>query len=231
MKRFKWMSRALAAFGALTLATSLNANAQTSAIPDNAATYATYQGDVSEVGSRPLNSKSDIEQKLEALGGHNSGKLASGWLSYSALVAAQNRDFANSVRDIDAYYGRERLLAALEKNPGYFTRPDFAGSQQALNAALTAAKADESRMRRAAAFMEAQEASLQNQSWIKERIRDGKARADRLLSCPILDVPYLRKRVHSSPNRILARFCTMQAPRDLPGTVPAAYSPLHRERL
>ena len=154
--------------------------AKRSVIPSAAATYATFQGDIGEIGAKPLSSQAEIEQKLDALGGPNPGKLTNGWMSYSALVAAQNREFAASVRDIDSYYGRERLLAALEKNPAYVTQLD--GGDKALQSALAAAKADSRRMASAAAFMESQESSLQNKSWVKERIRDGKDRADKLLS-------------------------------------------------
>ena len=82
--------------------------AKRSVIPSAAATYATFQGDIGEIGAKPLSSQAEIEQKLDALGGHNPGKLTNGWMSYSALVAAQNREFAASVRDIDSYYGKFR---------------------------------------------------------------------------------------------------------------------------
>ena len=154
--------------------------AVSSVIPSAAATYATLQGDIGEIGSKPLASQADIEQKLETLGGHNPAKLTSGWLSYSALVAAQNREFAMSMRDLDGYYGRKQVMAVIAKNPAFVTTLD--GGDNALKSALAAAKADSRRMESVAAFLESQESTLQNQGWVKERIRDGKARADKLLS-------------------------------------------------
>lgn len=155
-------------------------SAPSGVITSAASTYATYQGDVSQVKARALSSQSDIEQKLSALGGHNSGKLTSGWMSYSALVAAQNREFANSVREIESYYGRERFLNGLRKSPGYAT--SLKGGDKALQSALAAAESDAMFISSAASFLESQEASLQNQSWVKERIRDGAERASRLKS-------------------------------------------------
>ncbi len=157
----------------------------TSSAPSNvitsaATTYATYQGDVAKVKQRALSSQSDIEQNLDALGGHNAGKLTSGWMSYSALVAAQNREFANSVREIESYYGRERFMNGLRKSPAYAT--SLKGGDKALQSALAAAVSDANHINSAASFLESQEATLQNQSWVKERIRDGAERASRLKS-------------------------------------------------
>ncbi len=154
--------------------------APSSTITNAAATYATFQGDIADVRSRPLSSTSDIDQKLEALGGQNTGQLTSGWMSYSALIAAQNREFANSVRDVEAYYGREVLLNALRKAPSYAT--SLKGGDRALQSSLAAAESDSMYMLSTASYMESQEASLQNQSWVKERIRDGAQRASRLKS-------------------------------------------------
>ena len=151
-----------------------------SVIPNAAATYAQFHDDLSEVGSRPLTSQQQIEQQLDAIGGQNANKLTSGWMSYSALVAAQNSEFAHSVRDIDGFYGRDRLLAALEKNPAYIVSLD--GGNRALQSALAAAEADAQRVGGVAAFLQSQERTLQSQTWIKQRIRDGAQRAERLTS-------------------------------------------------
>ena len=170
---------------------------QPSVIPQAAATYATFQGDIGEVSNNRFENQSQIEQSLQQLGGHNPDQLTGGWMSYSALVAAQNREFAASIHDIDAYYGRDRLLAALEKNPAYVTK--LPGGEKALQAALSAAKADERRMASAAAFLQSQEAYLQNQDWIQQRIRDGKQRADALLS-----MSYSGRPVSSSASQLFS---------------------------
>ncbi|WP_018996560.1 hypothetical protein [Hirschia maritima] len=164
-----------------TYASTQSARSGPSALVTSAAaTYATYQGDVSQVRNRAFSSQGEIEQRLNELGGHNATKLTSGWMSYSALVAAQNREFANSVREIESYYGRERFLNGLRKSPGYATT--LKGGDKALQSALAAAEADARYISSAASFMESQEAHLQNQSWVKERIRDGAQRATKLKS-------------------------------------------------
>lgn len=169
-----------AAMAAQPAAINTNITEKPSVIPSAAATYAQFHDDLSDVGSRPLTSTQQIEEKLNAIGGQNASKLTSGWMSYSALVAAQDSEFAHSVRDIDGYYGRERLLAALEKNPAYVVSLD--GGGRALQSALAAAEADAQRVGGVAAFLQSQERTLQSQSWIKQRIRDGAQRAERLTS-------------------------------------------------
>ncbi len=171
--------------GATQTYASANANAANSApaslsaIPATATTYAGYQGEVAELRAKPLSSREEIDVRLESMGGQNPRNLTAGWMSYSALITAQNKEFAAGVRDIEAYYGREVLMNALSKG-SYVMQ--IKGADRALQGAYAAAEADAQHMQATANFMEAQQADLQNQKWIKERIYDGQQRATRLKS-------------------------------------------------
>src|SRR5262245_50188484 len=55
-----------------------------------AAAYALYQADVSKLEAAPFQSLKDIDAGLEAVSSYAPDRLASAWIAYSALVAAQS---------------------------------------------------------------------------------------------------------------------------------------------
>ena len=100
-----------------------------SVIPNSAATYAQFHDEFVRRWQSSADVHTDqIEEKLNTIGGQNASKLTSGWMSYSALVAAQDSEFAHSVRDIDGYYGRDRLAG----RPGERTPPMLSHSTVAV---------------------------------------------------------------------------------------------------
>ncbi len=152
--------------------------ARSSVVPASAATYATYQADIGKVAGVEFTSKHQIENTLETLGGHNANRLSSGWISYSSLIAQQNKRFAEEVRYYEAQLQPGQFLSYLQQDPTYASRLKSAGD--ALQPVYAAAKADSSRMSVVAQFLVDRQSSLQNQPWVRDRIRDGKERADRL---------------------------------------------------
>ena len=84
-----------------------------------AAAYAEYQGEVTTISSAPLKDAGELDRALNTFGGQNADQLSSGWISYSALIASQNKEFATAVRDIDGYYGRERVMTGMRNDVGY----------------------------------------------------------------------------------------------------------------
>ncbi|MEL7127954.1 MAG: hypothetical protein AAGK23_00265 [Pseudomonadota bacterium] len=147
-------------------------------ISEAAAVYGTFQHDVSDVRNKPLSSASDIDTALENLGGHNAGKLSTGWLAYSALVASQNPEFRDAVRDIEGFYGRDRVMTGLRNDMGYARTLGGAGS--AISSALTATEADSKRLSSAAAYVKEQAYTLQGTGWAKARISDANGMAAQL---------------------------------------------------
>ncbi|MEM6899849.1 MAG: hypothetical protein AAF583_08770 [Pseudomonadota bacterium] len=133
-----------------------------------AAVYGTYQTDVSGLRDRPLSSAGDIDAALTNLGGQNAGQLSTGWLAYSALVAAQSPEFRAAVRDIEGFYGRDRVMTGMRNDVAYARTLD--GAQSAISSALAATDADSRRLSSAAAYVKEQAYTLQGTGWAKARI-------------------------------------------------------------
>jgi hypothetical protein len=160
---------------------------QTDPLAKAAALYATYQGDVTDVKSNGFASANDIEDSLNNLGGHNPEQLTQGWMAYSALVAAQNPEFRAAVLDIEGYYGRDMLMTGMQNDIRYART--LSGGNSAVNQALTAVKADSSRLIGAAAFVKEQAYSLQGSGWAKGRLGNSKAKATSLFASTQTGIP------------------------------------------
>ena len=160
---------------------------QTDPLAKAAALYATYQGDVTDVKSNGFASANDIEDSLNNLGGHNPEQLTQGWMAYSALVAAQNPEFRAAVLDIEGYYGRDMLMTGMQND--IRSARTLSGGNSAVNQALTAVKADSSRLIGAAAFVKEQAYSLQGAGWAKGRLGNSKAKATSLFASTQTGIP------------------------------------------
>lgn len=139
-------------------------------LPSAAATYADYQGRVSEIMVKELSNAKELDTALDTFGAPNIGQLSAGWVSYSGILAAQNTDFTAAVRDIDNYYGRERLMLGLSRDLGYAR--SLKGGDKALQAALAVNARDTGRLSSAGAFVKTQSEKLQKVAWGKERVKN-----------------------------------------------------------
>ncbi len=135
-----------------------------------AAAYAEYQGEVSNISSSPIAGEKDLDQALDTFGGQNADQLSSGWISYSALIASRNDEFAASIRDIDSFYGRDRVMTGMKNDIGYAR--GLPGGEHALQMALAVNSKDASRISSAAGFVKDQAYKLQDVSWGKKRLRN-----------------------------------------------------------
>ncbi|MEQ1784666.1 MAG: hypothetical protein ABMA14_25245 [Hyphomonadaceae bacterium] len=137
-------------------------------LPSTAAAYADYQGEVSNIMVNSLSDAAEVDQALEHFAAPNVDQLSSSWLSYSAILAAQNPEFVKGVRDIDNYYGRERLMLGLERDLGYATT--LGGGNAALQTVLASTSRDKGRISSAGAFVKEQSYTMQNFGWAKKRL-------------------------------------------------------------
>lgn len=136
---------------------------------DTAAIYGSFHSDVGSY-DRIFQSQDDIIKASTELGTHNAEKLASGWLAYSALLASQNSQFADEVRKADAYFGRSEFIQIMNADLTYAMKLD--GSQDALNKALDASKADSKRLTRIGKSLAIQSGNtLQALGWAKAKLR------------------------------------------------------------
>jgi len=139
-------------------------------LPSSAAAYGEYQGEVSQIMSKELSSAADLDYALKTFGAPNPQQLSSGWISYSAILAAQNKEFVDAVRDIDSYYGRERVMTGMRNDVGYART--LKGGEAALQSALAVNSKDSSRISSAGAFVKEQSYKLQNVTWGKSKVKD-----------------------------------------------------------
>lgn len=163
-------------------------------VSQKAAVYMTYQSDADEVSATPFRSTSDIDAALAKLGGYNADQLTRGWVSYSALVASQDPEFREKVRDIEAYYGRDRVISSFASGGGYAR--SLEGGDNAVGSAIGATDRDLPRLYTAAAVVKEQGYTLQSHGWAKSRIRDSNRRAN--------DLKFLQGRGNSASDMILA---------------------------
>lgn len=142
--------------------------AQPDVLTQSAATYATYQLDVTDAQTKPYTSADDIERSLNNLGTQNPDALVRGWLSYSALIASQSPEFTDMLRKVEAYHGRDVLLDGLRNDMRYAR--SLSGADRALSRALTAVSADTRRINVAADVVMEQAYSLQATGWAKGKL-------------------------------------------------------------
>ena len=133
----------------------------------SAAIYGAFQSDVTTYRSR-MASAAELEETIAALGGQNPDQLAAGWLAYSALIASTSPEFAASVREVDANYGREMTLKGLRYDREYWRT--VKNGSRAINLAVAAADADARRLRSVGSQIKDQAYSLQAMGWAKRKV-------------------------------------------------------------
>jgi len=147
----------------------------TRVLPSTAASYAEYQGHVTQIMSKELGSAAELNKQVQTFGSANVNQLSSGWISYGAILAAQNPEFAESVRKADADYGRERMMLAFKNEMSYART--LGGGEAALQAALAVNAHETSRISQAGAFVREQSYTMQNVTWGKAKAADPKKTA------------------------------------------------------
>jgi hypothetical protein len=154
------------------------ASSQPRLLPSAAAAYGEYQAEVSSIQSSELKGAKELDKALDTFGAQNPDQLSSGWIAYSAMIAAQDKDFAAEVRNIDSYYGRDRVMTGMRNDVGYART--LKGGERALQTALQANSRDAGRISSAAAFVKQQAYKLQDVTWGKSRLKDAGGVANKL---------------------------------------------------
>jgi len=145
-------------------------------ISESAAVYMTYQSDAEDVAAKPFKNAGDIDSALNTLGAYNADQLTRGWMAYSALVASQDPEFSATVRNIEAYYGREPVMRSFAAGNSYAR--SLAGGDNAVGGAIAVTDSDLPKIYSSAAIVKEQGYSLQGYGWAKSRIRNGGQRAE-----------------------------------------------------
>lgn len=188
--RTRFFAAALAVAVAAPIAISQAPTPDTSStriLPSTAASYAEYQGNVTQVMSKDIGSAAELNRHVQTFGSANVNQLSSGWISYGAILAAQNPEFAEEVRKVDAAYGRERVMLGFQNSPSYART--LKGGEVALQAALTVNAHDTARILSAGTFVKEQSYSMQQLSWGKSRAPDPNKTASSLRTASTQDKP------------------------------------------
>ena len=133
------MRTLLAAVASLALVCSVSAYADP--VHDALEAYALYQNDVSTLLDADINGRT-VDAALARITRHNSDRVASGWIAYGALTAAQSPRFADAIQD-RVRDGRAPLLRALREDLTYARQQSGA---PAVGLILDAASADNARL-------------------------------------------------------------------------------------
>ena len=133
--------------------------------------------------SKDIGSAAELNRHVQTFGSANVNQLSSGWISYGAILAAQNPEFAEEVRKVDAAYGRERVMLGFQNSPSYART--LKGGEAALQAALTVNAHDTARILSAGTFVKEQSYSMQQLAWGKSRARRIRTRRPRPCGPPL----------------------------------------------
>jgi hypothetical protein len=133
------MRTEIAAAASLALVCASSAYADD--VHDALEAYALYQNDVSTLLDADINGRT-VDAALARIQRHDSNRVASGWIAYGALTAAQSPRFADAIQD-RIRDGRAPLLRALREDVTYARQQQGASAVQLI---LTAASADNARL-------------------------------------------------------------------------------------
>lgn len=107
--------------------------------------YALFQSDVTDLLRMDITDESHIGQALALAARHDPERLASGWIAYGALSAAQSPAFVEGVRSRVRAAGRTPVIRQLRRDAAYArNRPP--GSAEAIGLILSANAADNARL-------------------------------------------------------------------------------------
>ena len=148
------------------------------AILKAAAAYADFQFRTDALRTLDLSGPDKMQAAIEQYAPINAHTLGRGGLAYKAIVAARAPEFRASILDLEAFYGRDRVLTGLRNDWSYARQID--GAEEALDYALRAAKADARRLSGVANSVKQRSYDLQKQSWARAKLNDGVGRADKV---------------------------------------------------
>ncbi len=149
-----------------------------------AADYVSFRADVAKVEATPFNSAKTTREAHKLLSTHESKDLATGWVAYAALVAADTPEFAEALeKELTAkpkgkakkgVSGKDAFLARLNENPDYVLR--MPGAQAAIQRVLAMTAQDSRRFAALGEAFKQQAYAMQRTAWGKSKIPAGSQR-------------------------------------------------------
>ena len=102
-------------------------------------TYAMFHADLGNLRGVPMRNAQELDTALDKVAAYNPYHLSRGLLAYGALTAAQSEPFANTVRNMATFFGREKVIEGLILGEDYARTLPGADDAERLIAAAFAA--------------------------------------------------------------------------------------------
>ncbi|MEL7487065.1 MAG: hypothetical protein AAGJ87_07615 [Pseudomonadota bacterium] len=160
------------------------AQPQTTALEKAAAHYIQYREDVVAIENTPMDNAAATRMAHKHLSAHDPAKLASGWVAYAALVAADTPEFAAALqqevnakkrgRNRKKLVGKDAFFAKLAQDPTYPST--IPGADAAIDRVLAMTAQDAERFTSLGESFKEQAYAMQKTNWGKKRIASSKDR-------------------------------------------------------
>ncbi|MBX3508557.1 MAG: hypothetical protein KF714_07210 [Parvibaculum sp.] len=128
-----------------------------------AGVYADFGSAVTAVSQSKLNTPSDVRRALAALRFSQPDALADGWYATHALIAANEKSFAQGIRDEVRIRGKAAVLEALRSDDNYILQ--VRGARNATEAVAAALRSENARLAALSARFKETSYAFQKQRW------------------------------------------------------------------
>jgi hypothetical protein len=146
-----------------------------SALRDEASSYAAYHSVIADLRDAPIGSAADLDNAMDTLSSfYSEDRLVRAWIAYTAMIAAQHPEYLDDVRELADYYGPEAAMSGLMFDPAFAT--SFENSGDAQTSVVDALERDTAQIREVAERYRNAAYDLQSARWANVRARDRESR-------------------------------------------------------
>lgn len=163
------------------LASGASAQA-TDPLSEKAAVYVDYVSQATSLDGRTFKNATELNDVLSSMGSYKGDQIGTGWVAYSALIAAKEPEYRKAVRTLSANYGTDVTAQNIADRKWSPVKLD--GGEAALKAVIETTEADFASMNNGAAHMREQYYVLEKFGWGKAIIgqKDKNQRLSNILS-------------------------------------------------
>ena len=134
-------------------------------LSEKAAVYVSYVSETSALDGRSFKSAGELNEVLSSVGSYKGDQIGTGWVAYSAMVAAKQPEFRKSVREMSASYGADVTSANIKDRKWNASKLD--GGDAALKAVLQATESDFAAIQNSSDHLREQYYVLEKHGWGK----------------------------------------------------------------
>lgn len=183
------VAAAFAGLAATAVSADTLAQPKDNTLERQAANYIRFREDVAAIEAMPFTQAEVTREAHRRLAAHDSAQLASGWVAYAALVAADQPDFAKALQEEinkkpnkrkGELGGVDGLMSRAAQDPAYLR--SLPGADKAIAAVLAMTVQDGARITELGEAFKAQAYAMQKTSWGKQKIPPSQSRLDEAAS-------------------------------------------------